>query len=97
MPIYEYKCAKCGRFEVEQRMTDDPLTVCPTCGEPVKKMMPRKLYIQFKGPGFHVNDYPSSHRGTSDPVPAPAPTADSPAGATGAATAVDAKKAASEI
>jgi putative FmdB family regulatory protein len=97
MPIYEYKCARCGRFEVEQRMTDDPLIACPTCGEPVKKMIPRKLYIQFKGPGFHVNDYPSGHRGTSDQVPAEVAAGATATTTTAAASTPDEKKVASEI
>ena len=31
MPIYEYKCQKCGTFEVTQRITEKPLSKCPTC------------------------------------------------------------------
>ena len=31
MPIYEYQCAKCGTFEVTQRITEKPLGKCPTC------------------------------------------------------------------
>lgn len=60
MPTYEYKCQKCGRFEVEQRITEAALDACPTCGLSVKRLMPRRLFIQFKGPGFHVNDYSST-------------------------------------
>lgn len=29
---YEYKCIKCGVIEVDQRMVDDALDVCPKCG-----------------------------------------------------------------
>ncbi|HHY16379.1 MAG TPA: zinc ribbon domain-containing protein, partial [Firmicutes bacterium] len=32
MPIYEYKCSRCGRFDLEQSIKDKPLTACPTCG-----------------------------------------------------------------
>ncbi|MFB3060633.1 MAG: FmdB family zinc ribbon protein, partial [Candidatus Binatia bacterium] len=32
MPIYEYQCQKCGEFEVTQKITEQPLNVCPTCG-----------------------------------------------------------------
>ena len=31
MPVYEYKCPKCGVFEATQKITDEPLTTCPTC------------------------------------------------------------------
>lgn len=39
MPTYEYQCGKCGEFEKEQRMSDRPLAVCPTCGGPVKRLV----------------------------------------------------------
>jgi len=64
MPTYEYKCQKCGQFEVEQRITEAALDTCPTCGLAVKKLMPRRLFIQFKGPGFHVNDYSATGQKT---------------------------------
>lgn len=31
MPTYDYKCEHCGRFQVTQRITEDPLKECPTC------------------------------------------------------------------
>ncbi len=38
MPIYEYVCTACGvEFEVSQRMSDAPLTVCEKCGGPLTK------------------------------------------------------------
>ncbi|EWS63961.1 putative regulatory protein, FmdB family [Hydrogenophaga sp. T4] len=34
MPIYAYKCASCGHAkDVLQKMSDDPLSVCPACGQ----------------------------------------------------------------
>ena len=34
MPIYEYGCKACGfEKDVLQKKSDEPLTVCPTCGE----------------------------------------------------------------
>lgn len=56
MPIYEYKCPKCGVFEVTRKITDEPLQTCPNCGEPVKKMISHNVGIIFKGPGFYVTD-----------------------------------------
>jgi putative FmdB family regulatory protein len=33
MPIYEYKCDDCGHeLEKIQKMSDEPLTTCPSCG-----------------------------------------------------------------
>jgi putative FmdB family regulatory protein len=56
MPIYEYRCPKCGVFEVTQRITEKPLQTCPKCGEPVKKLISQNIGIIFKGPGFYVTD-----------------------------------------
>ena len=37
MPIYEYQCQECDhQLEVMQRMSDDRLTTCPSCGKDMK-------------------------------------------------------------
>jgi putative FmdB family regulatory protein len=56
MPIYEYECAKCGVFEVNQRITEDPLRKCPTCRSKVKKLISNTSF-QLKGSGWYVTDY----------------------------------------
>ena len=56
MPLYEYQCPKCGRFEVIRKFADDPLTTCPTCGSEIQKLMSAPA-IQFKGTGWYVTDY----------------------------------------
>jgi putative FmdB family regulatory protein len=56
MPIYEYRCKKCGEFEVTQRMSDAPLTRCPTCRAKVTKLMSSTSF-QLKGSGWYVTDY----------------------------------------
>ncbi len=60
MPTYEYLCEKCGRFEEFQRMSDDPLARCPTCGGPVRRLVSRNVGIIFKGSGFYTTDNRSS-------------------------------------
>ncbi len=60
MPIYEYKCSKCGTFETVQKITDEPLKVCPTCGQPVKKLIGHNVGIIFKGSGFYITDHRSA-------------------------------------
>lgn len=60
MPTYEYRCQQCGVFEVEQRITEDPLKECPTCQQPVQRLISRNVNILFKGSGFHITDYRSS-------------------------------------
>lgn len=56
MPIYEYECAKCGEFEVTQRITDQPLKRCPKCRSKVKKLISNTSF-QLKGSGWYVTDY----------------------------------------
>ncbi len=56
MPIYEYLCRKCGEFEVTQRITDSPLTRCPTCRGKVTKLISNTSF-QLKGGGWYVTDY----------------------------------------
>jgi putative FmdB family regulatory protein len=43
-------------FEVRQRMTDDPLTECPKCGEETVRRVINNVGIVFKGKGFYVTD-----------------------------------------
>ena len=56
MPLYEYTCANCGRFEVIQKFSNSPLTTCPRCGKAVEKL-PSAPAIQFKGTGWYITDY----------------------------------------
>lgn len=56
MPLYEYQCPQCGRFEVIQKFSDPPLATCPTCGCEVHKLLSAPA-IQFKGTGWYVTDY----------------------------------------
>jgi putative FmdB family regulatory protein len=56
VPLYEYQCGRCGRFEVIQKFSDAPLTVCPTCGQEVQKLLSAPA-IQFKGTGWYITDY----------------------------------------
>lgn len=59
MPLYEYKCSKCGeRIEIIQRVSDPPYTHCPKCGGEMKKLISSPA-IQFKGSGFYKTDYAS--------------------------------------
>ena len=62
MPIYEYKCTKCGKeFEVMQKMSEAPLTVCSSCGGELKKLITSTSFV-LKGGGWYVTDYPSPDR-----------------------------------
>ena len=56
MPTYEYKCESCGKFEHWQSIKDDPLAACPTCGNPVKRLISNNVNIIFKGQGFYTTN-----------------------------------------
>jgi putative FmdB family regulatory protein len=62
MPLYEYKCSKCGEtFEVLQKFSDAPLTRHKGCRGALHKLVSAPG-LQFKGSGWYVNDYASSSR-----------------------------------
>lgn len=57
MPLYEYKCERCGAvFEVLQSFSADPLTVHDGCGGAVERLISPPA-LQFKGSGFYITDY----------------------------------------
>jgi putative FmdB family regulatory protein len=56
MPYYQYRCNECEHeFEQRQRMSDDPLTVCPVCNGRIRRVV-NSVGVVFKGSGFYVND-----------------------------------------
>ena len=62
MPLYEYKCEKCGDiFEVMQKFADEPLRVHEKCGGLVNRLLSAPA-LQFKGSGWYVNDYAKSNK-----------------------------------
>ena len=65
MPLYEYQCGRCGRFEIIRKFSDAPLTACPTCGQEVQKLLSAPA-IQFKGTGWYITDYARKSSGGSD-------------------------------
>jgi putative FmdB family regulatory protein len=56
VPLYEYQCARCGRFEIIRKFSDPPVVTCPTCGGEVQKLFSAPA-IQFKGTGWYITDY----------------------------------------
>ncbi len=57
MPTYEYVCHDCSnRFEKWQKMSETPLTTCPTCGGPIRRVF-YPAGIVFKGSGFYKTDH----------------------------------------
>ena len=61
MPIYEYRCENGHTFEVMQKMTDDPVSVCGTCEAPVQRVF-HPVAVHFQGKGFYNTDYGTKRR-----------------------------------
>jgi putative FmdB family regulatory protein len=55
MPVYGYRCSRGHHFEVQQRITEAPLSQCPECGAPVTRVF-YPVGIIFKGGGFYKTD-----------------------------------------
>lgn len=76
MPIYAYKCASCGfAKDVLQKISDAPLTVCPSCGESAFSKQLTAAGFQLKGSGWYATDFkggakPAAPAAESTPAPA---------------------------
>jgi putative FmdB family regulatory protein len=65
MPTYGYRCGSCGHeFEIQQRITAQPLDTCPKCGGKLSKML-YPAGIIFKGSGYYTTDYKGSGDGSA--------------------------------
>lgn len=73
MPIYAYRCEACGfAKDALQKVSDAPLTVCPSCSQATFKKQITAAGFQLKGTGWYVTDF----RGGSSSAAA-APSAES--------------------
>jgi len=57
MPTYEYQREDGTVFEIEQKITEEPLTECPETKQKVKKLISVTSAPVLKGKGFYQNDY----------------------------------------
>jgi putative FmdB family regulatory protein len=58
MPIYEYRCKACGHeLEKLQKISDDPLTDCPACGQPELSKLISAAGFRLKGGGWYETDF----------------------------------------
>ena len=66
MPVYEYECPACEKvIEVQQRISDDPLSTCPECGGEVKKLVSMSSF-HLKGGGWYSDGYSSVSNGNGN-------------------------------
>lgn len=59
MPTYDYECPNGHRFEVFQKMSDEPVSSCPECDAPATRVISGGAGFLFKGDGFYITDYRS--------------------------------------
>jgi putative FmdB family regulatory protein len=60
MPTYEYKCDHCNKkFELFQKITEEPIAKCPSCGARAQRLFGTGSGFIFKGSGFYATDYRS--------------------------------------
>jgi putative FmdB family regulatory protein len=58
MPIYEYRCAKCGfQDEYLQKASEPPLKVCPSCGKAKFEKLLSAAGFHLKGSGWYATDF----------------------------------------
>ena len=70
MPIYAYKCDACGfAKDVLQKMSDDTLTDCPSCGKAEFKKQVTAAGFQLKGSGWYVTDFRGDKNAPATAVP----------------------------
>lgn len=84
MPTYSYQREDGSVFDVMQRMSDQPLEVCPETGQRVRRIISGGAGVVYKGEGWYVTDYKNkggkdSKSATSTPADAPAEKTPEPA------------------
>lgn len=67
MPIYEYRCRRCGSvFEIIQKFSDAPVAFCSKCGGELNKLISQSTF-HLKGSGWYATDY--AHKSTNEAAP----------------------------
>src|SRR6201991_2499375 len=58
MPFYEYECSNCKFYtEVMQKISDTPLTKCPSCGKKALVKLISAPNFRLKGGGWYETDF----------------------------------------
>ncbi|HEY8876022.1 MAG TPA: FmdB family zinc ribbon protein [Roseateles sp.] len=87
MPIYAYRCSACGHAkDVLQKLSDAPLTTCPSCNAEAFGKQVTAAGFQLKGSGWYVTDFRGGSGGgsaASTPAPAAEPAKTESGGSSG--------------
>jgi putative FmdB family regulatory protein len=88
MPIYEYRCSKCGfQDEYLQKISEPPLKVCPSCGKAKFEKLLSAPGFQLKGSGWYATDF----KGGAKSAPAKGDAKSEPKGEAKAESKAEAK------
>ena len=72
MPTYGYECTTCRRrFERKQKISEEPVRVCPECNGPTRRLV-FPVGIIFKGSGWYITDSRGGSGDSASGIPAPA-------------------------
>jgi putative FmdB family regulatory protein len=72
MPIYAYACDSCSfSKDVLQKLSEAPLTTCPSCGKETFSKRLTAPAFQLKGSGWYVTDFRDNKGKTSEPATGP--------------------------
>ena len=83
MPVYEYECKGCDKvFEVQQKISEEPLNTCPDCQGPVRKLMSMTSF-QLRGGGWYADGYSSASASKTSETAKPAPACQAGGGCAG--------------
>ena len=74
MPIYEYRCKDCGfQNEYLQKVSEPPLTQCPSCGRQSLTKLVSAAGFQLKGSGWYATDFKDSGKKKEKSEPSATP------------------------
>lgn len=63
MPFYEYRCDACDHgFEALQKISEEPLEVCPACNEKALRKLISAAGFRLKGQGWYETDFKSANQ-----------------------------------
>ena len=63
MPFYEYRCNACGHeLEAMQKISDSPLTDCPSCTEGELVKLVSAAGFRLKGGGWYETDFKKGNK-----------------------------------
>ncbi len=63
MPIYDYECSSCfHKLEVMQKVSDEPLSICPECGNETLSKCVTAPSFRLGGSGWYETDFKTGNK-----------------------------------